>query len=183
MVRADDVLAYVVPRSDDTMLSWEYQTIAAHYAQRTATRSGVLLLQHIDHGLKILGARNASAIAQRAFCLHPLLQSDEAFARHHAAIEPVTAPEVYSLVIEYRQVANAALSDSELTSSAQINLSTMADVNEMLVADKVQNRYDFQRYHAGRHPRSAELAQYFALWLQRLGVSESHYAELIALLA
>ncbi len=165
------------------MLSWEYQTIAAHYGQRTAARSGVLLMQHIDHGLKILHARNASAIAQRAFCLHPLLQSDEDLARHHAVIQPAAAPEVYSLAIEYRRVANAALADRNLTSPDQIELSANADVNEMLVADKVQNCNDFQRYHAGRHPRSAELARYFALWLQRLGVSESHYAELVALLA
>lgn len=165
------------------MRSWEYQTIAAHYAMRTAARSGVPLMQHIDHGVKILVARNASAIAQRAFCLHPLLQSDEDFALHHARIQSVAAPDIYSLAIEYRRVANAALSDRTLTSAEQIELSATADVNEMLVADKVQNRNDFQRYHAGHHARSAELTRYFELWLQRLGVSETHYAELVAMLA
>jgi hypothetical protein len=172
-----------VASSDDPMLSWEYQTIAAHYEQRTAARSGVLLLQHIDHGLKILRARNASAIAQRAFCLHPLLQSDEDFVRHHVAIQAVAAPEIYSLAIEYRRVANAALSDRKLTSPEQIELSANADVNEMLVADKVQNRNDFQRYHAGRHPRSEILALYFELWLQRLGITATQYAQLVTLLA
>ena len=50
----------------------------------------------------------------------------------------------------------------------------------MLLADKIQNRKDFERYHKGTHQRSAELEQYFKNWLTRLGVSQEFYAEMAA---
>lgn len=49
----------------------------------------------------------------------------------------------------------------------------------MLVADKVQNRKDFKRYHEGTHDRSRELAYYFDLWLTVLQISPERYEELI----
>ena len=67
-----------------------------------------------------------------------------------------------------------------LAGAADIALSPLADVNAMLVADKVQNRKDFIAHHRATHPRSAELDCYFALWLERLGVTEARYAELVA---
>jgi hypothetical protein len=47
----------------------------------------------------------------------------------------------------------------------------------MLIADKVQNRKDFELYHEATHPRSKELAMYFRLWLEKLGVSEENYQQ------
>jgi hypothetical protein len=55
--------------------------------------------------------------------------------------------------------------------------SVMAEVNEMLVADKVQNRKDFLLYHRGKHERSDALDLYFRRWLERLGVSEERFAD------
>jgi hypothetical protein len=50
----------------------------------------------------------------------------------------------------------------------------------MLIADKGQNRKDFELHHARTHPRAAELRSYFANWLGRLTISETRYQELVA---
>ena len=47
----------------------------------------------------------------------------------------------------------------------------------MLIADKIQNRKDFQLYHLGTHTRSEQLDQYFKNWLEKLEVSEDFYNE------
>ncbi len=155
----------------------EYRAIARHYGERTAKRSGVLLIRHIHHGLAILDAIGATERAKRAFCLHPLVQSDTDLgaANLSALTDDV---HVMALAIEYRSVANAALSTRALASAADIRLSPLAEVNDMLIADKVQNRADFLRHHAATHPRSAELDRYFRLWLERLGVDEERYQHL-----
>jgi hypothetical protein len=147
----------------------EYVAIAEYYGDRRARRSGVLLMHHIDEGLAILVARGASERARRAFCLHPLVQDDTALAASFAT-HLTDDPWVMALAIEYRHVANAALSTRVLESAADIALSPIADVNEMLVADKLQNYKDFMLHHRATHPRGAELERYFTLWLERLEV-------------
>ncbi|MDJ1501575.1 hypothetical protein [Xanthocytophaga agilis] len=57
----------------------------------------------------------------------------------------------------------------------EIRLSPLNEVNQMLIADKIQNRKDFERYHQQSHARSEELTIYFANWLKRLGISEEKY--------
>jgi hypothetical protein len=159
----------------------EYRAIATHYGTRVARRSGVPLMHHIDEGLAILHAIGASALAQRAFCLHPLVQADADLAASAPRLRELSDDAyVLALAFEYRNIANAALSTRVLASAADIALSPLADVNAMLVADKVQNRKDFIAHHRGTHPHSAELDRYFALWLERLGVTEARYTELVA---
>jgi hypothetical protein len=161
-----------------------YELIRRFYGERRARRSGVLLMNHIDEGLRILDALGASRVAKRAFCLHPLVQADEDLAR---AFEPggflrssegLDAAAV-ALALEYRSVANEYLSKREIGAIAEIRMSPLGDVAHMLVADKVQNRKDFERYHAATHPRSRELAGYFENWLRRLGIGEERYRELV----
>jgi (p)ppGpp synthase/HD superfamily hydrolase len=160
----------------------EYSAIARHYGDRTARRSGVPLIRHIDHGLAILAALGSTDRAMRAFCIHPLVQDDETLGA--AVLTELTSDvHVMALAIEYRSVANAALSTRPLASAADIRLSPLAEVNDMLIADKVQNRADFLRHHAATHPRSTELDRYFRLWLERLGIDESWYATLAGLVA
>jgi hypothetical protein len=48
----------------------------------------------------------------------------------------------------------------------------------MLIADKVQNRKDFERYHRDTHPRARDLDHYFRNWLIALRVTETRYHEL-----
>lgn len=158
----------------------EYLAIARHYGDRTARRSGVPLIRHIDHGLAILRTIGATDRAMRAFCLHPLVQADTDLAACHLS-ELTADVHVMALAIEYRSVANAALSTRLFASADDIRLSPLAEVNDMLVADKVQNRCDFLRHHAGTHPRSAELDRYFRLWLERLGIDEDRYRKLASL--
>ncbi len=150
----------------------EYAAIEAHYADRRAARSGVLLMHHIDEGLQVLAARGASPRAMQAFCLHPLLQEDATLAAAYPRLAELSDdPAVLALALEYRHIANATLSTRPIDNAADIPLSPLAEVNEMLVADKLQNWKDFVLHHRGRHARSAALDRYFALWHERLGVT------------
>ena len=56
----------------------------------------------------------------------------------------------------------------------------MQEVNTMLIADKIQNRKDFELYHEKTHERSIELKEYFSNWLERLGVTEDVYQDMKA---
>ncbi len=156
----------------------EYLAIEAHYGERTARRSGVPLIHHIEEGLVILERIGGSPDAMRAYCLHPLVQDDAALA---AGIDSLAAHtdslRVLALAMEYRNIANATLSGHAITSAA-IPLSPLDEVNQMLVADKVQNRRDFIRHHRDSHARTTELDRYFARWLERLGIAEARYGEL-----
>ncbi len=60
-----------------------------------------------------------------------------------------------------------------------IRLSPIKAVNDMLIADKVQNRKDFLRYHYGPHQHWRELDLYFQMWLFRLGISDRQYRDLV----
>jgi hypothetical protein len=158
----------------------EYRAIATHYGSRTAQRSGIRLIRHIDQGIAILESIGAGERAMRAFCLHPLVQSDTDLAASYPRIGELSDdPMVIVLALEYRNIANATLSTRPIGSAADIPLSPLPEVNQMLVADKVQNRSDFLVHHAATHPRTAELARYFELWLERLGIDEQRYRELV----
>jgi hypothetical protein len=163
-----------------------HAAILRFYGDRRARRSGIPLMNHIDEGLALLTTLGASLLARQAFCLHPIVQADAdlaaAFADGSTALDGVDARPL-ALAMEYRSVANAYLSTRTIAGLDDIRLSPLADVNLMLVADKVQNRKDFERHHASTHPRAAELALYFQNWLSRLGVSEARYAELCASLS
>ena len=156
----------------------EYLAIEREYGMRTAERSGVPLVRHIDEGLAVLQRIGAPDAAMRAYCVHPLVQDDAAYAANAERVTALTSCHVFALALEYRRTANATLSTRQFGSSADIPLSPMPEVNQMLVADKVQNRKDFLLHHRGRHARSDELDRYFRLWLDRLGVSDIQFAEL-----
>ena len=158
------------------------QAIKAFYGNRRAERSQVPLMAHIEEGLAILEAIGAAQVAKDAFCLHPLVQSDSDLQQ---SLEPGSALDAFpvharavALAMEYRAVANSYLSHHCTGPADKPSLSRIAEVNQMLVADKVQNRKDFERYHLGSHPNSAVLSQYFANWLAALGISEDRYQEL-----
>lgn len=161
-----------------------YLAIAEFYGSRTAARSGVLLIRHIDEGLRILDAIGADLDAKQAFCIHPLLQADADLKTSllpgsiFSKYDPDT--NVVVLAMEYRRVANAYLSDRCVSENDVFELSPLPSVNQMLIADKVQNRNDFEIYHSLTHERAATLALYFRNWLLKLGISEEQYHLLCA---
>lgn len=152
----------------------EYKTISQFYGDQKATRSGVYLMNHIDEGLYILEKIGASETAKKAYMLHPIIQSDEALKQNYDQLKEFDTKTIIALT-EYRSVANEYLSSREIGSLDEIRLSPLKDVNDMLIADKIQNRKDFELYHLGTHPRSNELDQYFKNWLEKLGISEETY--------
>lgn len=163
----------------------ELKLIKQFYGDRTAERSKVPLINHIIEGLIVLHDINASFAAMRAYCLHPMLQGDkELLANIDQVVKEVDDLRVIALALEYRSVANEFLSGKigEVVHPDQIRLSPLKDVNDMLIADKVQNRKDFITYHLGTHlgthPRSTELNLYFHLWMQRLGIDDVRYQHL-----
>jgi hypothetical protein len=163
----------------------EYQAVAEFYGVRRAKRSDVLLMQHIDEGLIILDELGATERAKRAYCLHPLVQSDEDLAETWArGVDELTEDAaVLALALEYRNIANATLSPRLIASADDIPLSPLAEANDMLRADKVQNWKDFVLHHRSAHPRSAELERYFRLWHSRLGLSQARVAALVEVVA
>lgn len=159
----------------------EYAAVRAFYGERTARRSGIAYMAHIDEGLDVLDLIGASMTARLAFCLHPLAQADDDLP----SFDPrcASSPDVLVAVIEYRNVANRYLAFHRGEPGRTARPSPLAVVNEMLVADKVQNRKDFEDHHASTSDAVSErLAGYFAEWLEALGVDEAAYAGLAAAL-
>jgi len=159
----------------------EYAAIKDYYEGKRAKRSGVLYMNHIDEGLVVLDEINASEWAKRAFCLHPIVQEDSALEENFDWLRQFH-PWVVALTVEYRSVANDYLSQCESRPAQEIRLSPLQDVNDMLVADKVQNYKDFLTYHLKTHPRSQRIDQYFRQWLARLKIGKPRFQELGALL-
>lgn len=161
----------------------EYEAIKAFYGERVAARSKVPLMNHIDEGLVILNKIGASSEAMAGFCLHPLFQNDAELTTvgYKYVLDKlgqnVSIPAMM-LTMEYRRVANMYLAHCD---TSKIVLSPLKEVNDMLIADKVQNRKDFLTYHFGTHQNSARLDQYFKDWMNALSITDERYQELVNL--
>lgn len=169
-------IKHVCFRSNDTP---EYRLIEKEYGDKRSKRSDVLYMNHIDEGLAVLQWLGTTGEAKAAYCLHPIFQTDDDLdtARFFSDKWKGCRPTSVMLAMEYRSVANEYLSSKEIAQVRDISLSPLKEVNDMLIADKVQNRKDFELYHEAIHPRSKELARYFRNWMERLGVSEEQYAK------
>jgi hypothetical protein len=163
--------------NEDIKESQPYKMIVEFYGAREAARSKVKLINHINEGLVVLQELGASVDAQEAFCLHPMTQDDAEIKQNFAWVANTCRPAVVMLAMEYRSVANDYLSPKVWTAQ-KIRLSPLKEVNDMLIADKVQNRKDFITYHKGTHKNSDTLTVYFTQWLDALGVSEEQYQKL-----
>lgn len=151
----------------------EYRLIANYYNARVANRSGVPLINHIVEGDHILLVTGASIQTRKGFLLHPLLQNDNDFSNNiHILNNSYIDQYAVHLALEYRNIANQYLSKRIVSSVDEIALSPIQQVNDMLVADKIQNYKDFILYHRSSHPRSAELTDYFENWLARLNIKD-----------
>jgi hypothetical protein len=157
-----------------------YELIQGWYGDKTTERSKVPLINHIDEGLKILKYLGAASYVKDAYCIHPIIQSDNDFKNNILMLHPLPSLAL-ALAVEYRHVANAWLSDKVLTGpykpfwKDEPRLSVIPEVNMMLIADKVQNYKDFCAHHKGKHERSAELETYFQRWFEVLDISDDLY--------
>ncbi len=164
----------------------EYKLIENIYGNTIAKRSGVYYMNHIDEGLYILHKLGASINAKLGYILHPIFQSDVELRNiyNHTTLNEI-APQSIINAVEYRSIANEYLSYRSVKNVDEIRLSPLKDVNDMLRADKIQNRKDFELYHLGKHERSNELKHYFSNWMTRLDIGNKLYEitkeELIAL--
>lgn len=181
--------------------SWaEGKAILEHYGDRRAKRSQVPLINHIYEGVAIIQNITDIPTPAQAFCLHPLYQSDTDLVSVGVYQTMTRGNDFNPLAIlyamEYRSVANAFLSghvryeivgdDNSIrriiSQSGDIQLSEISHVNDMLIADKVQNRKDFLAHHFGTHANSNILDAYFRLWMERLGIDDAAYQQLTGLL-
>ena len=155
-----------------------YQLITDFYGDGCANRSGVPLMNHINEGITILDRIGAEIEAQEAFATHPLFQNDDDLSKNFGLISKLDQ-KIVALSFEYRNVANRFLTQHMPKKLHEVKLSPIVEVNQMLIADKVQNRKDFLLYHFGTHQKSDTLDIYFKLWLSALNISEERYQNLI----
>lgn len=148
------------------------RAIEEFYGHNRAKRSGTLLMNHINEGVFILKERGASDETQAAFMIHPLFQNDDNLGGHvYSEYLGSFSQYVVLLAMEYRYIANSYLPKHD---TRLIVLSPLPEVNEMLVADKIQNRKDFTT-HSHRYSNANRLHNYFNEWLSALGISEVEY--------
>lgn len=150
-----------------------YKLIEDFYGNERAKRSGVFLMNHIDEGLTILNQLGASYTTMMAYAIHPIVQSDKDVVNGlEMACKRLSggSENVIALAMEYRNYANRYLASATMPDDG-IALSPIYAVNEMLIADKVQNFKDFKEYHLGVHQNSDRLNSYFKEWLEALDVS------------
>ena len=163
-----------------TKESYEYLLISEHYGNKIASRSRVPLINHINQGLVVLHEINATTKARRAFCAHPLFQADDDL-KVNSHLSQFIDSTVLMLTMEYRSVANDYLS-YKVNTGHRIRLSPLPEVNDMLIADKVQNYKDFITYHKDTHARSKDLDTYFNEWLTVLGVDNQNFLDFCKLI-
>lgn len=152
----------------------EYQMIEDFYGNKTAERSGVKLINHIDEGLVILRSIGACETTKAAYCLHPLLQDDFELERNMVSVVQKAHPMAVLLAMEYRNKAQSYLCKPYTDDWTQEDIKTyvgklLPQVRQMLIADKKQNQKDFILHHLNTHIRSAQLEKYFNNWLTYLG--------------
>ena len=150
-----------------------YEIIEKYYGNKITNRSNVHLINHIDEGLAILENIFATQEAKEAYILHPMLQDDAALLENfrNPGILYNTHPSVLILAMEYRKTAMAFLpkdlNEIALNKPFGPVLSVLKDVNDMLIADKIQNQKDFYLYNSTIENANT-LKRYFAMWIDVL---------------
>jgi hypothetical protein len=154
-----------------------------YYLNKYAERSALPYIFHIWEGIRILQELGADQNTIAAWCIHPLVQSDEDFDRemNQSCLinEFISGPALF-LALEYRHRANSHLSHMP---SKVPSFGHRKEVKHMLIADKVQNRKDFEKHLQGKEGvNSHRLNSYYKEWLKALGISEKRYKELARLI-
>lgn len=180
-LKRHEVAHRIIPRNKTPA----YIAIETHYGDHAASRSGLHYINHIDEGLDVLGMLGADADTRAAWCIHPLVQHDDDLGRTLAAdgrqgrgdrarwLSSIP-PRAIMLAMEYRHWANNHLSKHD---PKVPTWGPREEVRQMLVADKMQNRRDFERTIRGRPdvPNSDRLDAYFGEWFDALGIEHESY--------
>ncbi len=161
-----------------------YKAISEYYSDARAERSLMPYMKHIDEGLAVMSKMCSSYNAKSAYCIHPMVQADLDLMNTYKDSwfnDFKVEPEVVILAFKYREIANSFLSIYVHTiSKSEIDdikdeLNKWPEVREMLIADKVQNKFDFIVHHFERHPKSDDLLMYFNMWLNDILEVDYHY--------
>ncbi len=161
----------------------EFNLISEFYGDRRARRSGLPLINHVVEGIRILKDYGEPESTVRAWCLHPMVQGDADLERTLSqGLLQRASPVAVALAMEYRFRANSYL--SYMPPNKEPSWGHVSAVRVMLIADKVQNRKDFEQ-HLADHPevRNGErLRVYYKQWLNALKVDEDEYTHLVKLI-
>ena len=95
--------------------STEYFYISKVYGDNRAKRSGLPLMNHIDEGLDILNILDSSDEAKRAFCIHPIFQSENLIDYRNDYLGMITDEDFIIAVLarKYSVLANRFLCKPE----------------------------------------------------------------------
>lgn len=151
----------------------EYKLVESFYSDGQAQRTKIWFMNHIDEGMIILDQLKKTDASKAGFCLHPLTQDDQNLEKTFTMLTDTVKSYHLGISLEYRNIANAYLSKRDIASIDEIHLSPLGEVNDMLIADKIQNYKDFLLYHKDTHPRSKELNHYFNNWIDKLNCREA----------
>lgn len=156
-----------------------FDAIKFHYGERKAERSKVPLIAHIVEGLMILTRIGAERVIREAWCLHPIVQSDNDLRSTLRRGIPVNLGNhnVQSILyaMEYRAVANSYLSDMTVDiDEIWTKVNAFTGIHKMLIADKIQNWKDFSAQPKGTYDNEEILHKYFHSWCYDiLGLTET----------
>lgn len=161
------------------------EAIEHFYGNKRAERSRVPLINHIHEGCAIIDAlcytwfnfrEREINLLKASFCIHPIIQPDVHRPEMWKTLVNHLPPRVVESAATYARCANAYLCCPEndwVSTTEEVHLKVKPhlptrDTYVLLMADKLQNRKDFMRYHYGKHERSDQLHFYFELWLKYL---------------
>ena len=155
--------------------SKEVVAIKSFYKDKVAKRTGLPYVRHITMGLALLKTLTNDRDVWRAWVVHPIFQMDDYLSealKKGKLKDIVTNFRTAVLAMEYRSVANNYLT-KDIWLEKQPKLSSIPEVNLLLVVDKIQNWYDASRYL--ETPCQEEifyLDSYFYNWRKALGISD-----------
>lgn len=168
--------------SFDDGIEAEYEQIRLFYEGRHASRSGHPYMRHIDEGLRLVRHLSKDIDVARAWVLHPLFQDDQSLREMFALKSWTPTYRTTILAMEYRSAANAYTSTMR---KGEPKLSALPGVNEMLIADKVQNHKDAVYYVIPKvsNEEGLRLIRYFQKWFGALQISSQQLVEYESVLA
>jgi len=121
-----------------------------------------LRINQIEEGLAILNILNAPNLVRKAYCLHMLFESDEALSKSMELNRmPHTDPKSVLLAMEFRNIIKTRI-------NGKIKLSPLSEVNQMILAAKIQRYKTFEILYKGEKPHSDEIERDYQLWIKRL---------------